>query len=251
MGIYDRDYIRNDPSPTSFGGIRMWSVNTWLIAINVAVFLLDRVLGGMGFVYTLNLHDGQGNVYPMRFLPLEGIGHFSALTAVVHLQIWRFITFQFLHANLEHILFNMISLFFFGPIIEHALGSRRYLAFYLICGIGGAFSYLLLWGLGILGSVPWAPMVGASAGIFGVLIASANIAPDVTVLVYGIIPMRLRVMAWILLAIAAYTVFTGGPNAGGQAAHLGGAVVGFALIRFPQVLRFADVRPRSRMRYRG
>jgi membrane associated rhomboid family serine protease len=73
------------------------------------------------------------------------------------------------------------------------------------------------------------------------------------VLIYGIVPMRLRMMAWILLGIAVYTVLTMGHNAGGEAAHLGGAILGVLLIRNPQVLRFADSigACRSRLRYRG
>ena len=77
-----------------------------------------------------------------------------------------FITFQFLHANGEHILFNMIALFFFGPLIESFLGARRYLAFYLICGIAGAVSYLGLWSAHILIGNSYEPLIGASAGIF-------------------------------------------------------------------------------------
>jgi membrane associated rhomboid family serine protease len=116
-------------------------------------------------------------------------------------------------------------------MIENYLGSRRYLAFYLLCGIGGALSYLVLWGLHILIDNPWNQLIGASAGIYGILIAAAQVAPDTTVLIYGVIPMRLRAMAWIVLGLAVYTVLTSGPNAGGEAAHLGGAVWGFLLIR--------------------
>lgn len=247
MGIYDRDYWQAPPQQTRFGGVQMWSVNTWIIAINIAVFLLDSVLDRAGLGY--NVQYIYGNyVFRSHFAPLEYWGHFSAYTAIEKLQLWRFITFQFLHANLNHILFNMFALFFFGPIIENFLGSRRYLFFYLICGAAGGVSYLILFMLHILVSAPWVPLVGASAGIFGVLMAAAQIAPDATVLIYGIIPMRLRMMAWLLLAVAIYTTFTGGANAGGEAAHLGGAAAGFWLIRSPKILTFLDFRRRPRMR---
>ena len=69
-------------------------------------------------------------------------------------------------------------------------------------------------------NVSWAPLIGASAGIYGILIAAAQVAPDTTILIYGVVPMRLRVMAWILLGVAAYTVLTAGANAvAGEAAH--------------------------------
>jgi membrane associated rhomboid family serine protease len=251
MGLADRDYVRNPSSPsTPFGSARMWSLNSWLIIINVAVFVLDNVLDRAGFGVNFWIRIGPDTAIPGHMGPLTYFGNFSALTALYHLQIWRFITFQFLHANGEHIFFNMIGLFFFGPMIETYLGSRRYLAFYLLCGMAGAVSYLILWSLHILIENSWTPLVGASAGIFGVLIAAAQVAPDATVLIYGVLPMRLRAMAYILLGIAVYTVFTAGTNAGGEAAHLGGAVAGFALIKNPRVLNFFEFRPRPRMRYR-
>ena len=251
MGIADRDYLRSPSSPTTtFGSARMWSFNTWLIIVNVAVFVLDNILFRSGFAVNVRiLADGE-LIAQQPMGPLTYLGHFSALTAIYHLQIWRFITFQFLHVSGQHLFFNMIGLFFFGPMIENYLGSRRYLAFYLLCGIAGAFSYLILWSAHILIDSPWTQLVGASAGIFGVLIAAAQVAPDATILIYGIIPMRLRMMAYILLGIAVYTVFTAGTNAGGEAAHLGGAVAGFALIKNPRVLNFFEFRPRPRMRYR-
>jgi membrane associated rhomboid family serine protease len=113
--------------------------------------------------------------------------------------------------------------------------------------------YIALWTLNISIHDARAPMVGASAGIFGVLIAAAFIAPNATVLIYGIIPARLRVVAWFALGYAVFTVLTQGLNAGGEAAHIGGALAGMAIIRNPQVLRFVDLlgaTARPRMRYR-
>ena len=243
MGIYDRDYVREPAGRSSFGGVNMWSVNTWLIAINIAVFLINSV-----FVQTV--FDSYGDVAG-RIHPIDYWGFFSVNTAIFHLQLWRLLTFQFLHANLNHILYNMIALFFFGPMIETYLGSKRYLVFYLLCGFAGPIMYVFLWAVGLFIHRADAPMVGASAGIFGVLIAASQIAPNAQVLIYGIIPVRLRVLAWVLLGIAAYTVLTQGDNAGGEAAHLGGAAAGFALIKFPQVLNVANFRSSSaRMRYR-
>jgi membrane associated rhomboid family serine protease len=230
MGIYDRDYYRQPQQSNPFGGMRFWSVNSWLIAINVAVFVLDLILGG----------------------PLYELGYFSVNTAIYHLEIWRFITLQFLHDenHLQHIGYNMLALFFFGPIAEQYLGSRRYLAFYLLCGIASGLSYVLLWATHILISDPNTRLIGASGSIFGVLIAAAFIAPDVRVLVDFFFPVKLRTQAWIMVAIAAFTVIRNGDNAGGEAAHLGGAAAGFLLIKNPQLLNFANLRRGPRMRYR-
>jgi membrane associated rhomboid family serine protease len=229
MGLYDREYIRRPAAGSTVGRLSAWSVATWLIVINVAVFVLDGLTG--------------------RQLTL--FGYFSASTAIYGLQVWRFITFQFLHASISHIFFNMLSLYFFGPMVESYLGRRRFLAFYLLCGAAGAGMYLVLWQLGFLQYGASTPLVGASAGIFGVLIAGATIAPDARVmLLFPPIPMRLKVLAWVLLGIAAFTVLTAGPNAGGQAAHLGGAALGALLIRRPQWLNFAEQLgpPRARRR---
>lgn len=214
----------------------MWSVTTWLIVINLAVYILN------------GLTKSPSNDY-VGWLDLWG--YFSADTVVYRLQLWRFITFQFLHAGLEHIVFNMLSLYFFGPLIEGYLGSRRYLAFYLLCGAAGGALYLILWRMGILQEGAATPLVGASAGIFGVLVAGARIAPDTTVmLLFPPIPMRLRVLALILLGIAVWVVFANGANAGGQAAHLGGAALGALLIWHPEWLSFVD-RLSWRRRRRG
>jgi membrane associated rhomboid family serine protease len=172
------------------------------------------------------------------------------------LEIWRFIGFQFCHADMNHLIFNMIGLFFFGPIVERFLGARKFLAFYLICGIAGAVLYLLLNAAGfavmqlsggkpivpgLLFNDPYTPLVGASAGIYGVLIASARIRPDDTVLLFFIIPMRMATLAYALVIISVRTVILGGArsgwNAGGEAAHLGGAIAGWWLIARPERLQ--------------
>jgi membrane associated rhomboid family serine protease len=124
------------------------------------------------------------------------------------LEIWRFIGFQFCHADMNHLIFNMIGLFFFGPIVERFLGARKFLAFYLICGIAGAVLYLLL---------------------------------NDTVLLFFIIPMRMATLAYALVIISVGTVILGGArsgwNAGGEAAHLGGAIAGWWLIARPERLQ--------------
>lgn len=240
MGFADRDYnraaspgySRGRPARGVFGTLPMWSVTTWIIAINVAVFIVDGMLGGR----------------------LTGIGEFSKITAINDLQLWRFVTFQFLHVSISHIFFNMLALYFFGPMIEEYLGARRYLVFYLLCGVAGAVMYLLMWAVGFFDGPAGhqmganTPLVGASAGIFGVLIAAASVAPNTTiVLLFPPIPMKLRTLAWIMLGIAVYTVWTNRGNAGGEAAHLGGAALGALLIRNPQWLNFANThrkRPR-------
>lgn len=238
MGFADRQYARYDNRGRSVvGSMRMWSVTTWLIVINVAVFLLNKISASEANEYV-------GWLYWWGF--------FSAAKVIGGLQLWRFITFQFLHAGPEHLIFNMIALYFFGPIVEEYLGSRRYLAFYLLCGIAGGLMYLALLLFGVLQDGPTTPLIGASAGIFGVLVAGARVAPDTTVmLIFPPIPLRLRVMAWVMLAIAVYIVFSSGLNAGGEAAHLGGAALGALLIWRPELLNIFNFGARRKRRRRG
>ena len=210
-----------------------------------------------------------------RSKPLEATLHFSTATALRGdtgsgpgvPQVWRFLGFQFLHANVLHLLFNMMGLWFFGPVVERYLGGKRYGAFYLLCGICGAAMYLLLNFLGtkmlqfnpqlqvpfLLPLEPTTPLVGASAGVFGVIMAAAFLAPNAEVLLYFFIPMPLRNLAYALVGITLLTLWTQGENAGGEAAHLGGAIAGFVLIRRPNPLHalfdwLGSVDPTSRSR---
>ena len=181
--------------------------------------------------------------------------HFSTKRVIGGAELWRLISFQFLHADLYHLLFNMMALYFFGSLIENVLGSKRYLAFYLVCGVAGGILYLLLnlagymwveqFGLGqipgLLDNAPGTPLIGASAGVFGVLIGGALLAPSARVLIFFMIPMRLSMLAWLLIGISVAAILFRWDNAGGEAAHLGGAIAGWAMIRHPdQLHRFFD-----------
>jgi membrane associated rhomboid family serine protease len=179
--------------------------------------------------------------------PVEAWGHFSTATGFLVIQLWRFVTFQFLHANITHLLFNMFGLWVFGGMVEQYLGSKRYAAFYLTCGIFGAVSYLILnllgnltsWHLpGVLPASLYTPLLGASAGVFGVIMASAFIAPNaMVVLLFPPIPLKLKWMAYGYVVLALFNLLSGGRNAGGDAAHIGGAIAGAFFIRNAHLLR--------------
>jgi len=271
----------------SFGraGLGMLSANTWIIILCVAVFAIDGftptdwvITGGpypnegetipanyayhtpppnLNVPWTLSdvMDPDTGEIVgvvrlsPMHFL--EKYLHFSTAKGFLGFEFWRLIGFQFLHANLAHLFFNMLALFFFGPLVENYLGGKRYVAFYLLAGICGSLLYMLLnlTGFvvtqmageavqvpGLIFNDPRVPLVGASAGVFGVLMAGAYIAPNAIVLLFFFLPMRLKTLAYVLVGIAAYTVIIGGPNAGGEAGHLGGAIAGFYFIRRPHHL---------------
>jgi membrane associated rhomboid family serine protease len=242
MGLYDRDYHRADPAGGSgLGGLRALSVNTWIIVINVLVFVIQ------------SLTRPKDTQFPS---PLEDYGHFSTYELIHRYEVWRLITFQFLHANLGHLFFNMFGLFVFGSMVERHLGRKKYAAFYLVCGIFGGLSYLLLnlggylavnMGIGripgFLIEDPRTRLVGASAGVFGIIMACAYIAPNAVVqLIFPPVPLRLKLMAYGYVAIAAFNLIVGGSNAGGDAAHIGGAIAGYFFIRRSHLLGdFFDV----------
>ena len=252
MGLADRDYYRTNrptggwsgPRGVGVGRLSGWSVNTWIIVINVAIFLIGEMLPKYAFPVSQD-----------RFVPmdrLEILGHFSTTLGFFKLEVWRLVTFQFLHANLTHIFFNMFGLFIFGSIVEQFLGSRRYLAFYLICGIFGGLTYLALnligaMGIDLRGALhvdPSTPLIGASAGVFGVIVACAYIAPNAIVqLILPPVPLRLKWFAYGYVGIAAANLFLfQGANQGGDAAHVGGAIAGFIFIRNAHLLTdFFDV----------
>ena len=200
------------------------SAVTWLLIINVVVFLLDSILAG-------GTRVGQTPY-------LTVWGNFNVVQAVEGFQAWRFFSYQFLHGDFFHLLFNMVGLYFFGPMLERWWGSRRFVAFYLLCGASGALLMLLLAYTGVVYKYAW--LVGASGSIYGILIGAAVLYPRHRVmLLFPPIPMTLRTMALVFLAISALSAVAGA-NDGGNAAHLGGAALGFFLIKRPGLLNFAD-----------
>jgi membrane associated rhomboid family serine protease len=225
MGIYDRQYGRGAGGARG-GFSRLTPVTKGLLIVNVAVFVLDWLL--------LN-HA------------LENFGVFTIRSAVFGGHVWEFLTFQFLHASPMHLLANSIGLYFFGPWMERWWGARRFLAFYLLCGMAGAAFFSLLVLLGMLPDGTMAGLVGASAGIYGILAGVAVIAPDMRVaLLFPPVEMSMRQLAIAVLAFAAGAVlFRLGGNEGGEAGHLGGAILGFLLVKFPVLLGQGwDTRPK-------
>jgi membrane associated rhomboid family serine protease len=262
MGIYDRDYYRSSPRG-GFGSFQIQSVTTWLIIINVVIFFADGMLKRAAVERAMSREadravkmdqeewERQEDKADRRMMaimsstgPLEKWGYFSIDKAILRGQIWRLLTFQFLHASIGHLIGNMFGLFLFGLIVEGQFGPRRFLAFYLICGLAGAVMYVLLWSTGILINSSAVPMVGASAGVFGVLMAAAHIAPEMEIYIW-LMPVQLRVLAWLYMGMALYVVLTSGMNAGGEAAHLGGGALGFLLIRNQHWLNFATPQRRA------
>ena len=207
---------------------RPWrTVTRWLIVVNVVVFVLDYFVIRKAGVITYEGHQ----VTPMQPI-LALYGHFSVYTAIVLHQYWRFISYQFVHAGVEHILLNMFGLLLAGPLVERRMGRAQYLAFYLACGVAGPAFHILLSQLNLAQLNIFTPLVGASASIYGVLVAAAIIAPnEMVMLAFPPIDMKLRNFVLLMIGLSLAAVAWQWQNAGGHAAHLGGALTGWFLSR--------------------
>lgn len=151
----------------------------------------------------------------------------TGVTWVFALQIWRLLTFQFLHGGLLHLLFNMVCLYFFGTALERIWGSKKFLTFYLISGAVGGLVYV---GISLLGHFQ-RDLVGASGGILGIMAACAILFPQMKVILFPIpIQIPIRVLIFFFTIIYILNVLRQGPNAGGDLCHLGGMAVAFVWI---------------------
>lgn len=217
MGLYDRDYTRSGYNMYNSGYQRAPQMRMRfpqitpmvkkLLIINVSVFMAGV------FVPPL----GQWLVQWFSVLPEN---------FTMGIQIWRWISYQFLHGGLGHIALNMLALYFLGPTVEKHWGSRKFLIFYLGCGTAGAIFYSLLVSVGFLHA---APMVGASGSILGLLAACAILFPHFVVFIF-LFPVPIRVAAVMLTVIYLVAVVSRGANAGGDAAHLAGMAAGAGYI---------------------
>src|SRR5438552_3313003 len=148
--IADRQYMRRDNVSSP------WSITIVLLVFNILVFFLEYSNGARSRSWVLDYGA----------LSLEGLKRGF---------IWQFITFQFLHDGMPHLVLNSLGLYFFGRPLEGLLGKRDFIKLYLLCGILGGVLQALL---GFVSSRFAGPMVGASAGICGLVAAFSVHAPD-------------------------------------------------------------------------
>ena len=141
---------------------------------------------------------------------------------------WQLLSYGFLHAGFAHLFFNMLALYMFGGDIERLLGPRRYLAYYLLCVLGAAVTQLV-----VLGNMdrPPVPTVGASGGVFGLLLAFGMAFPQRRIiLLFPPIPMPAWLFVTLYGLLELYLGVTGTSQGVAHFAHLGGMVAGFVLL---------------------
>ena len=178
----------------------------WLLAINVGVFFLQLAM------------FGERNVF----------GALGFDSVAMPAGWWTMATYMFVHAGLAHLAFNMFALWTFGPRVEREWSTAGFTAFYLWCGLGGALTHLILVRSGVL--------VGASAAVYGVMLAFAIRWPDEEVFVFGIIPMKTKwFVGWLVVMNLALAMASHRGSAAGSSiaaiAHLGGLVFAWVYIK--------------------
>ncbi len=142
---------------------------------------------------------------------------------------WQIVTYAFLHGSVMHLLFNMFAVYMFGADLERVWGTKRFLTYYLVCVVSAAFAQLLVTSV----SGEYYPTVGASGGVFGLLLAYARYFPERQImLLIPPIPMPARVFVVVYGVIELVLGVTGTLSGIAHFAHLGGLVGGFLLLRY-------------------
>jgi membrane associated rhomboid family serine protease len=223
MGIYDRDYVRREGITFLGSFTERGRVCKWLIGINVAVFIVQ--------VLTRPDPDHLGWFTDALALDVQ---------KVLHGQIWRLLTYSFLHdpGAILHILFNMLFLWWFGSDMEDLYGPGEFLTFYLsACFVGGVLFFV--------SSLAWVPntlpCLGASGGVLAVLTLCAIHYPRRTILLFFILPIPLPLFLMIVLAGDAYVFLNRAESGTAVAAHLGGAL--FAGVYYRSHIRLLEWLP--------
>jgi membrane associated rhomboid family serine protease len=180
----------------------------WLLIVNTAVFILTGLLGS-SFADDISL---------LALAPVAVVFHFA---------IWQLVTYLFLHGGVWHLVFNMLTLWMFGSPLERDWGTRRFLKYYFICGIGAGLCDVLL--NAVLGH--WnTRTIGASGAIYGLLLAFGVCYPEQTVLMNFLFPIKAKYMVMIYAAIELWMSI--GVNSGvSNIAHLGGMAVGYVYLK--------------------
>ena len=183
---------------------------TALIAANVAMFLVEQAAPGL---------IGALALWPLGAGQADG-GGFAP---------WQLVSYAFLHGGMLHLAFNMFALYMFGGAIEQVFGARRYLTYYFACVVSAALTQMVF--AAVSGNLY--PTVGASGGVFGLLLAYGMYFPNSRVmLICPPIPMPARVFVLVYAALELFLGVTGTQEGVAHFAHLGGMIGGFALLRY-------------------
>ncbi|MFA6249715.1 MAG: rhomboid family intramembrane serine protease [Mucilaginibacter sp.] len=197
-----------------------------LIGINVIVYLGINIVAVIEQLFT-----GFGNsavlAYTNEYLLLP-----ASLPKLLY-RFWTPVTYMFMHAGIFHILFNMLWLYWMGQIFEEYLGNKRTIGLYLFGGLAGGLLFIACYNLipafTSINAAATSVVVGASASVMAIIIATATLLPNYTIQLILIGPVKLKWIALFYIVIDFLGI--AGANAGGEIAHLGGALFGFIYIK--------------------
>jgi membrane associated rhomboid family serine protease len=262
MGIYSRDYVRDDRRGWSGSGSWSWGTPgcKWIIVANIVVFVAQLVI-----TRTVEVVD-DGHIFRMRESVVTNALELDP-ARTLHGQVWRLITYSFCHQPSGglplHLIFNMLFVGWWGPTLERMYGTREFVLFYLTAALASGLAFL---GLSWLQSDP-TPAIGASGAVMAIMALYAIFFPREEILLFFFVPVQIRflVLAYLVFDLLPVLQALGGnPNSDGvaHAAHLGGLAFGFAYHRFgwridrlagvlsPLMNRRAWIRPRHVKVYR-
>jgi membrane associated rhomboid family serine protease len=195
-------------------------VTLFLIGANVAVYLAQMAVPGL--------------LGPFALWPLAAS---RASGGQVGFEVWQLLTYGFLHGSLVHLAFNMFALYMFGGALEQVVGPRRFTAYYLVSVLTAGLTQLVVTALGS----DIYPTVGASGGVFGLLLAYAIYFPHNRVyFLFVPFPIKARVFVLIYAAVELFLGVTGTQEGVAHFAHLGGLVGGALMLWHWRRGRWAD-----------
>jgi membrane associated rhomboid family serine protease len=213
-------------SSYSFGPGPLSSAMKGLIGANVIVFLAQ-----------------------LAFQPLNDVLGLIPMFVVRNFWIWQLATYMFLHGGLFHILFNMLALWMFGSELERIWGTRFFLKFYFVTGVGAGVLTVLfsLLPFGAAHQLYRSDVIGASGAIYGLLLAYALYFPDRPIYMYFLFPVPAKIFVIIMGAIAFYASLSGGSGGIANATHLGGLLVAYLYLNY---LKGDGIHPIAEVKYR-
>jgi len=193
--------------------------------------VVKALLIANGLVFLLQMVVSPQALAPFMLWPLgSSAGDPYAVTEFLP---WQVLTYSFMHGSFAHLLFNMLALLIFGAQLEHTWGERRFLTYYVVCVVGAALCQLAVGAWVISQGNPAYPTIGASGGVFGLLLAYGMLFPHQRVmLLIPPIPMKARTLVIVYGVIELLLGFSGLQPGVAHFAHLGGMLFGWLLIRY-------------------
>lgn len=191
--------------------------------------VVKALLIANGLMFALELSYGEQLVNALALWPLGQSAGLQLEPAPVHFQLFQLVTYSFLHGSVMHLLLNMYALWLFGNRMENVWGSITFAVYYFVCVVGAGLTQLLVSTL----SGGFYPTIGASGGVFGLLLAFGMRFPnEVLMLLFPPVAMRAKWFVTIYAAIELWAGVTGTQAGVAHFAHLGGMLFGYLLIQY-------------------